>query len=78
MRFDTGNQAVADAVLAGTPGQAGRLPDLLGLRTTAVRPGTMTTAIDRRPALLNPFGYSAQCSTRSSHQAPGQPPTSSN
>jgi uncharacterized protein (TIGR00369 family) len=56
MKFDTYNQAVADAILAGTPGQAGGLPDFLGLRTVAVGPGTMTAEIDVRPDLLNPFG----------------------
>ena len=56
MTFDTYNQAVADAILAGTPGQAGGLPDFLGLRTVAVGPGTMTAEVDVRPDLLNPFG----------------------
>ena len=56
MKFDTYNQAVADAILSGTPGQAGGLPDFLGLRTVAVGPGTMTAEIDVRPDLLNPFG----------------------
>jgi uncharacterized protein (TIGR00369 family) len=56
MNFDTYNQAVADAILAGTPDQAGGLPDFLGLRTVSVGPGTMTAEINVRPDLLNPFG----------------------
>jgi 1,4-dihydroxy-2-naphthoyl-CoA hydrolase len=56
MNFDTYNQAVADAILAGTPSQAGGLPDFLGLRTVSVGPGTMTAEIEVRPDLLNPFG----------------------
>jgi uncharacterized protein (TIGR00369 family) len=56
MKFDTYNEAVADAMLAGAVGQAGGLPEFLGLRTVAVGPGTMTAEIDVRPDLLNPFG----------------------
>jgi uncharacterized protein (TIGR00369 family) len=56
MNFDTYNQGVADAMLAGISGQAGGLPDFLGLRTVAIGPGTMTAEIDVRPDLLNPFG----------------------
>lgn len=56
MNFDTYDQAVAHAILAGTPGQAGGLPDFLGLRTVSVGPGTMTAEIDVRPDLLNLFG----------------------
>jgi hypothetical protein len=37
MKFDTYNEAVADAMLAGAVGQAGGLPEFLGLRTVAGR-----------------------------------------
>jgi uncharacterized protein (TIGR00369 family) len=56
MNFENYSQAVADAVLAGSADQGGGLPEFLGLRTTAVGPGTMTAEIDVRADLLNPFG----------------------
>ncbi len=40
---------------SGAPPETG-LPGYLGIRTTAVGPGTMTAEMEIRPELLNPFG----------------------
>ncbi len=42
----------SDESVAGSTG----LPGYLGIRTTAVGPGTFTAEVEVRPELLNPFG----------------------
>lgn len=62
--FDTYDPELAELMRStdgtgagGEMGGAGSgLPDYLGIRTTAVGPGTFTAEIEVRPELLNPFG----------------------
>jgi uncharacterized protein (TIGR00369 family) len=53
--FDTYDAEVAAAMLVNHDLITG-LPDFLGIKTTAVGPGTMTATLEVRPDLLNPFG----------------------
>jgi uncharacterized protein (TIGR00369 family) len=53
--FDSYDPAVAERMATAAGGMGG-LPDYLGIRTVEVRPGRMTTELDVRPELLNPFG----------------------
>jgi uncharacterized protein (TIGR00369 family) len=53
--FDTYDAEVASAMLVNRELVTG-LPEFLGIKTTAVGPGTMTAELDVRADLLNPFG----------------------
>jgi 1,4-dihydroxy-2-naphthoyl-CoA hydrolase len=49
------DERVAQAVFEGSTLQGG-LPAYLGIRHTAIGPGTLTAELDVREELLNPFG----------------------
>lgn len=55
MNFDRYDAELARKIANASSSGSG-LPEYLGVRTTAVGPGTMTAELDVRPELLNPFG----------------------